>query len=272
VILLAARMTAEIGFPWLSNLSGLAHSLPIKLMGITALGPKGLVVLSVIGAVVAADMANSVAAQETTISRLRDRAGGGMPRWLFSSVLTIGVCLAVVASVIFTLRDNYATGAQKEVNQAKMIKQTLTSPAGEIDRLKTQGRLGEVEGVHGLGRLARLDPPKNCWHFILLGAFLVGGCAALRLRYTWWPFHPLPLLFFGTWAMSRMFFSFLVGWAIKVALLKIGGGRVFARLKPLFIGIVVGQVVAAGFWICVNVVYYLVTGKIHDQVAVYFFI
>jgi hypothetical protein len=60
--------------------------------------------------------------------------------------------------------------------------------------------------------------------------------------------------------MSRLFFSIFIGWLIKVALVKIGGGKVFTRAKPFFLGVIAGQVAITGVFILVNVIYYLVTG------------
>jgi hypothetical protein len=271
LLLLAARMTAEMGCPWLTNLTGLASGLPLKLLGVGFFGPKGLVLFHVLGAVLTADMANSVAAQETTIGRLQEQAGVRR-RWGFTLAITGGVVLAVLACSYFALHLNYATGAQRETWRGTALRGSLTTPAGEIDRLRTQGKLAELEGVHGAQRLGHLEPPRHFWRYFALGIILIGGCAVLRLRYTWWPFHPLPLLFFGSWAMSRLFFSFLLGWLIKVAILRVGGGKVFARLKPLFIGIVCGQIATGGFWLLVNVIYYLIHGEIDPDKTLNFFI
>jgi len=82
----------------------------------------------------------------------------------------------------------------------------------------------------------------------------------MRLRFTWWPLHPLPFLLLNTWCLSRMNFSFFIGWAIKVALLKVGGGKVFTRSKAFFIGVIVGQIVMAGLWVTVSAIYFLCTG------------
>jgi len=103
-------------------------------------------------------------------------------------------------------------------------------------------------------------PEKDYGRFFLLGATLVAGCAFLRGRFAGWPFHPLPLLLLGAWILSRLYFAFFLGWLIKVALLRIAGGRAFARSKPFFFGVIAGSVVMGGAWLVTAMIYHLVTG------------
>jgi hypothetical protein len=259
IVLLAARMTAEIGIPWLVNFSGVASVLPMKLLGSAALGPKGLAVMALVGAVMGADMSNSVAAQETTISKLAEVHQGRSGRSL-RLLLLLGVVLAICLTVISTLWDNYSFGARQEKTLSSALRSNMDSASVEINRLQIEKKGGEVPVVRGLAKFGQVKSEPNFWRFFLYGTLIVAVCALMRLRFTWWPFHPLPLLLIGTWCLSRLYFSILIGWLIKVALVKIGGGRVFSQSKPFFIGVIVGHIVAAALWVAVAAIYYLRTG------------
>jgi len=272
VVLLAARMTAEMGFPWLENLGGLVSGIPAGIFGVSALGPKGLALMSVIGTLLAADMTNSVAAQETTIDRLLEKDGPRGGRVGLRLALVLGVCVALGAGFFFMLWENYSFGAQREGPCARGLSDALRKTVTETDRLASQGLLDAAQDGTGIARLKHVRLPDNFLRFFLAGALIVVLCASMRLRFTWWPLHPLPFLFFGTWAMSRMYFSFLLGWLIKMALLRIGGGRVFSMMKPFFLGVIAGQIVIAGIWIVVNAIYYLVTGDIESSMGVRTFV
>jgi hypothetical protein len=89
--------------------------------------------------------------------------------------------------------------------------------------------------------------------FFACGAVLVLLTGAARLRFPRFPLHPLPLVLVGTWLMSRYWFSFFLGWVIKKAILKIGGGRLFERTRPFFVGVLVGLVTVFTFWVIVDV-------------------
>lgn len=47
----------------------------------------------------------------------------------------------------------------------------------------------------------------------------------------------------------KLWFSIFVGWLLKRSIHKYGGFKLYYRLRTLFVGLVVGEVVAGGFWI-----------------------
>jgi hypothetical protein len=49
-----------------------------------------------------------------------------------------------------------------------------------------------------------------------------------------------------------MWCSVFVAWMIKVAILKYGGVRQFDRLKPFFLGLILGKAVVAGVWVIID--------------------
>jgi hypothetical protein len=54
--------------------------------------------------------------------------------------------------------------------------------------------------------------------------------------------------------MQVLWFSIFVGWLVKVLLVRFGGGEVFRRARPLFIGLILGEAFAAAFWLVVSLV------------------
>ncbi|MCZ7646580.1 MAG: hypothetical protein M5U26_15050 [Planctomycetota bacterium] len=74
----------------------------------------------------------------------------------------------------------------------------------------------------------------------------------LRTRVFWWP-HPIGyVVWTGQRAISLMWFSFLIGWLIKVCIVKYGGLAVYQRWKRFFVGMIAGEAVAAIFWTALN--------------------
>ena len=70
-----------------------------------------------------------------------------------------------------------------------------------------------------------------------------------RLRFAWWPFHPLGYAMGPSWPMIQLWFSILVGWLMKTILMRYGSGRSYRRARPVFLGLVVGEFLAAGIWV-----------------------
>ena len=88
------------------------------------------------------------------------------------------------------------------------------------------------------------------------------GCAVARLRLSWWYLHPVLFLVWGTWACLVLSASFLVGWVIKVVLVRLGGVKTYQTAKPLMIGVIAGELAACFGWTIVGVIYYMATDRI----------
>lgn len=263
--LLSARITAEIGIPFLPGFTGTVATIPLKLLGPAVFGPQGLVVMQSLNYSCATEQGNSVGAQEAARRKLEETEGERYPRRL-NAVLVAGLALSLATGTFFILWNNYSFGARQEARFLSALFNSdkgagLATVGAEIGRLRAESA-GDEASVGGLPRLLRARPEKQYWRFFSLGVVIVGGCALLRLRFSGWPFHPLPLLLLGSYILSRLYFAFLLGWLIKVALLRIAGGRVFARSKPFFFGVIAGSVVMSGVWLLVGIISYLLRGII----------
>ena len=259
VLLIGARAVAEIGLPWLSNLSRMATAATLKLLGPYAIGPTSLAVLAVVGSCLDLDLSNNLAAQQTVCSRLAERTPS-LRRTTFFNVLGAALLAAILGATFFTLRNNYRHGAYRERLPRVHLRHTLDPRWTEVRRMQIEGLAEKMDGLRGLAKLGHVQPEKGFVRFFLFGALLVVACSLLRNRLAWWPFHPLPLLFVNSPAMSRLYVSIFLGWLIKTALLRLGGGRTYERSKAFFVGGLFGSVVGGAIWIAVASLDYVATG------------
>lgn len=90
------------------------------------------------------------------------------------------------------------------------------------------------------------------WAHTALGAAVMAGLMWAQHLFVWWPFHPLgypvSCVFGGMW------FSVCLALVVKSAVLKYGGPALLARLRPLFLGLVLGEASVGGFWVAVDAV------------------
>ena len=49
-----------------------------------------------------------------------------------------------------------------------------------------------------------------------------------------------------------MWFSVFIAWILKSLILKYGGLSLFNRLKPFFLGLILGEAVVAGTWVIID--------------------
>jgi len=90
-------------------------------------------------------------------------------------------------------------------------------------------------------------------HFAF-GFGVVTLLSILRFRFAWWPLHPVGLLTAYGWPMKCIWFSIFVGWLLKVIIVRFGGMDLFRAARNFFIGLIIGEAGAAGFWLIVTLV------------------
>jgi uncharacterized membrane protein YqjE len=81
------------------------------------------------------------------------------------------------------------------------------------------------------------------------------GLAAMRMRFAWWPFHPVGYAVSGSWSMEQLWFPMFISWLLKWVILHYGGARAYRRAVPLFVGLVLGEFVVGNYWTLHGVVF-----------------
>ena len=84
------------------------------------------------------------------------------------------------------------------------------------------------------------------------GAVLAGGLQYASLTMPKWPLHPVGLLLVYTWFGQTVWMSVAFGWLLRVVLILFGGARMYRKLRPLFIGLIIGEILAAIVWFSVS--------------------
>jgi hypothetical protein len=84
--------------------------------------------------------------------------------------------------------------------------------------------------------------------WMAFGALLVFAMVQCRSRFLWFPLHPLGYLMAPGYPITRLWFSFFVGWLIKTLVMKYGGSETYVRVRPFMIGLIIGNIAAMLFW------------------------
>ena len=117
---------------------------------------------------------------------------------------------------------------------------------------------GTTEGPYGvsisrdewdeIAEVAKGNPAPADW---ARNGFTLGALAftlalvAIRLRFPRSPFHPLGFVMTTSYGYAY-WGPFFVAWLAKVFILRIGGVKLYHRLTPIFVGLVLGQIFALG--------------------------
>lgn len=76
------------------------------------------------------------------------------------------------------------------------------------------------------------------------GILFVIALSMFRMRFIWFPLHPVGLVVSSSWAINPFWFSIFLSWAIKSAILKYGGLKTYRKNVPLFLGLILGEFIA----------------------------
>jgi len=87
-----------------------------------------------------------------------------------------------------------------------------------------------------------------------IGVTLVFVFGFLRARFARWPFVPIALCLGMFNPLGLMWLSILIGWTCKTIVMRTGGVALYHRLRPVFLGMVIGEVFMAGLWMVVGIV------------------
>jgi len=79
-----------------------------------------------------------------------------------------------------------------------------------------------------------------------LPAFLIGAgftifLTIMRMRFWWWPFHPLGYAMSTSWGVIAFWFPIFVAWVLKTVILKAGGMKLYRRARMFFLGMIFGE-------------------------------
>lgn len=77
---------------------------------------------------------------------------------------------------------------------------------------------------------------------------------ALRMRFYWWPFHPVGYAVSSSWSLHIMWLPLLIAWAVKLLILRYGGLKTYMQWLPFFYGMILGEFVVGSLWTIIGIV------------------
>jgi len=83
-----------------------------------------------------------------------------------------------------------------------------------------------------------------------LGAIAAGMAStvalmAMKMRFLWWPLHPVALPIACAWVMDAYVPAVFTAWLIKAVIMRYGGLRLHRQALPFFLGLIIGSAVVS---------------------------
>jgi hypothetical protein len=229
------------------------------MLGAYAMGPEAIVIAGMFCAVLCIDQSQGIMPYFINGLRICDNVKVSPGRAGTSTVGVFVICLVVAIPVCIWAHYNWGHPVYGWSHHR--IPTMAFRPAQlTVDRLNNSGQLEDSQSLSPVGRLVNMRPKKGfAWSF-LSGVVLVLIFSVLRLRYAWWPLHPVLFLAWTTYPLRVFCYSFMLGWILKTVITRLGGHSAFRKTMPLMIGLIAADVLGALVFIIVGAVYYAVTG------------
>ena len=86
--------------------------------------------------------------------------------------------------------------------------------------------------------------------FMVVGALVVNSLWRLRNYFPLSHFHPAGYVIGSSnWTGGWLWFSIFMSWLIKITVLRFGGIRLYRRVYPIFLGLLLGEFIVGGSWV-----------------------
>jgi hypothetical protein len=238
-----SRIVAETGLPIVRTQADITQVMPS--IPASAISPKDAVFGSMMS------MHNSIPARESMLGLvqhgLKVAEDSDIPqRWP----------LKVALIIAWTLVLSFGIAAWSHLTCEYRYSEPLT-PRKEFSILNQDiatghatARIRQPVVQHASGTFS--PKPYSPLVQIALGAVIMAVLQGMSLRFSWWPFMPVGYLIVGTVFIGGTWPSLMVGWILKVVVLKFGGPKLFEQVKPVAMGLIFGDALAAGLWVLIS--------------------
>lgn len=166
------------------------------------------------------------------------------PRYrVLVAVMGWAVLVALLAGTFSSLRMYYTHATPLTIE----VSQTINDQA-----LESRPRSELADPVKRVAQSVSTDTSYSPIGHFSAGLGITALLQVLTLRFTSWPLLPVGYVACFTWYMGEAWYSLMLGWLIKVLLIRFGGASLFQKARPLFIGLIFGEALAAATWLVIN--------------------
>jgi hypothetical protein len=227
-VLAIARIVAETGAGWTILGRNYPHDLILSVLGTRAFSQRGLAVFAFLDWF---DRDYRDAPVVHILAALKMRRETSIPRRPLLAALLVAMGVAVVSSMWSHLHIYYTYGAA-----TAKVRPWYTD-------------VGTISYRRLAGWVSYPEPPD--WFGVGasgFGAAVVILLGLARQRFPGLPLHPIGYAIANTPSMDYLWMPFLIAWAIKALVLRYGGVKVYHKLVPFALGLILGDLAAPALW------------------------
>lgn len=222
------RVRAEVGPPTHEMFVANPRQFILDLFGSRAIPPRSLTMMSLYYAFNRGYRAHPM---PHTLEGFKLAEVGNMKTGRIVLAMMCGVFFGILASFWSYLVVSYEIGANPGLGN------------GGYNRLRTWLYYPSETNIPAVG-------------FMGVGFVFTGLLWWLRTRFPMFPFHPTGYAVASSiWTFGWLWFSVFISWAAKNLILRFGGIRLYHKVLPLFLGLILGEFIVGGAWVIVRLIW-----------------
>lgn len=226
--LAATRIRAETGNAWLFGPEVDANRLLTTSLGTAIYLPGDLTTMAFLRSVSSFDLRCITMPHALDGFKMADGVGISPRRLVLPMVLAVVIGAVATFWIALVIWYQYGALAKTDAWRTLQGRQPFEMLAGYLTTPVKPDRAGSLA--------------------VAAGFAITSALTFLRMRLTWWPFHPVGYALANTPTMASTWVPFLIAWLCKALVLRYGGMRLYRRSLPFFLGLILGDFLNGGFW------------------------
>jgi len=217
------KIVSQAGIPN-AVATSIAPAETVSSLGASVIGEQGMVGIAQ-QFIWSADIRTNPMTHSAHSLKLASESGQNR-RWMFW-VLMGALTIAVISAFLMFLKLSYTHGG---INLNSWYFGSSSRSGANEPYWYVLDRMREKAGPNAFG-----------WQMKILGAVLMVFLSFMHYRFLWWPLNPIGLMLGPIWFMKWQWFSVFLAWLIKTVILRYGGPGLYRRLRPFFLGLIIGS-------------------------------
>lgn len=257
LFLVFTRIICESGLPFMQT-GWMPITIMPKLFGGSAIGPSSMMLNGLLSGILTMDTRQLLMPYMATGAKLGEDTG--MKRRKVFFLMAFSLVIAFAVAFFMNLWEYYSFGVKFSWCKSAGWNVGTRTAVNEIAQLHINGQYETAASASMWGSFSLMSFDGEVWTYFLAGIALVLLMSFLRIRFLWWPIHGLLFCIWNTWPARMIWSSFLMGWIVRSLIVKFGGERNYIKLKPLFIGLIFGEIFSFGVKMFFKLGYYMIYG------------
>lgn len=97
------------------------------------------------------------------------------------------------------------------------------------------------------------DPKMGEVYSMILGVGITSFLLIMQRQFMWWQLHPIGYVMGAVYSSYFLWSCMFIGWFLKYLVLKSGGIGHYRKLRPLFMGLIIGEFGIVGAWMVIGI-------------------